>query len=103
LDDVGIEVKRVETVGTDTHYSLELLANRGDHYCYEGVARELSGRTGHPINPMARTPLEIGDSPIALSSETPDCLVYTATLMERDGEASTFPPELLKALTAAGI
>ena len=46
LDDVGIEVKSVETNAIGTVFNCELLANRGDHYCYEGVAREVSGRTG---------------------------------------------------------
>ena len=46
LDDVGIEVKRVRQESNDTIYGLELLANRGDHYCYQGIARALHGRTG---------------------------------------------------------
>ena len=46
LDEVGIEVKSVETSSVGTVFNCELLANRGDHYCYEGVAREVSGRTG---------------------------------------------------------
>ena len=37
---------RVEHDGVDTVFTVELLANRGDHYCYEGVARELDGRLG---------------------------------------------------------
>ena len=46
LDDVGIEVKTAETSSLGTVFNVELLANRGDHYCYAGIAREVSGRTG---------------------------------------------------------
>lgn len=57
LDDLGIEVKRMEDVPdnggqADTRYVLELLANRGDHACYLGIARELSYRLKHePVVP----------------------------------------------------
>lgn len=42
LDDVGIEVKRIDG---DT-LTLEILANRGDHHSYVGIAMEVRGRTG---------------------------------------------------------
>ena len=42
LDDIGIEVKRLEENDGDIVYGLELLANRGDHHCYMGIAREIS-------------------------------------------------------------
>ena len=45
LDDLGLEVKRAERHPTaGTIFTLELLANRGDHHCYAGVAREITGR-----------------------------------------------------------
>ena len=43
LDDIGIEVKRHD-VERDA-FTVELLANRGDHHCYVGLAREVNG---HP-------------------------------------------------------
>lgn len=46
LDDVGLEVKGVEVSGdTGVVFTIETLANRGDHLCALGVARELSART----------------------------------------------------------
>jgi phenylalanyl-tRNA synthetase beta chain len=46
LDDVGLEVKGVEISGdTGVVFTIETLANRGDHLYALGVARELSART----------------------------------------------------------
>ena len=45
LDDLGVEVKRLDEQGSDALLTLELLANRGDHHCYAGVAREVAART----------------------------------------------------------
>ena len=53
LDDLGLEVKRVDRFEDDHVLTLELLANRGDHRCYEGVAREVAARTGTIVAPLA--------------------------------------------------
>jgi phenylalanyl-tRNA synthetase beta chain len=46
LDDVGLEVKSVEASGdTGVVFTVETLANRGDHLYTLGVAREVSART----------------------------------------------------------
>jgi phenylalanyl-tRNA synthetase beta chain len=46
LDDVGLEVKNVEVSGErGVVFTIETLANRGDHLYAIGVARELSART----------------------------------------------------------
>jgi phenylalanyl-tRNA synthetase beta chain len=46
LDDIGLEVKGVEASGdTGVIFTIETLANRGDHLYALGVARELSART----------------------------------------------------------
>ena len=45
LDDLGVEVKRLDVQGADALLTLELLANRGDHHCYAGVARETNALT----------------------------------------------------------
>lgn len=46
FDDLGLEVKRDEGGG---RFTLELLANRGDHRCYLGIAREIAGRNGGQV------------------------------------------------------
>ena len=47
LDDIGIEVKRMEEVEDDIVYGLELLANRGDHHSYVGIARDIYNQLCH--------------------------------------------------------
>ena len=99
LDDVGLEVKRHD----GSRFTLELLANRGDHHCYAGLAREISGRTGAPTCGPAKTVLETGSCPIPLHLESPLCGVYTATLLERVGDDVPLTAEDLAPLEAAEI
>ena len=106
LDDIGIEVKRVNQTETgDSVFGLELLANRGDHYCYAGIARAISGRTGADVcGPEWRT-LETSDKgevPVELASAL--CLGYSATLLIREPQGSTMlAAEQLAPLDAASI
>ena len=86
LDDIGIEVKRMEETEEDVVYGLELLANRGDHHCYMGIAREISGRTGEEICGPLTPVLTIGDG-YPVVNETDLCLRYTATKMKRVGSS----------------
>ena len=102
LDDIGIEVKRMEAVEGDVVYGLELLANRGDHHCYMGIAREISGRTGAKICGPLTPILTIGDG-YPVMNETELCLRYTATKMKRIGPAQSLSSIDLKPLDAAGI
>ncbi|MGC6510489.1 MAG: phenylalanine--tRNA ligase beta subunit-related protein [Myxococcota bacterium] len=103
LDDVGIEVKRVRQESNDIIFGLELLANRGDHYCYQGIAREIHGRTGASLcGPQVET-LTTGQSPLPLRLETEKCFTYTATLLTRHGDELSFPDAILAPLEAAGI
>lgn len=127
LDDVGIEVKTSETSSLGTVFNLELLANRGDHYCYAGIAREVGGRTGGRLRypPVAKLKVERATDD-RIRVETPLCLVYTVTELfapavipsasEGAGRAAgttsdppaasdrrTLPSEVLLPLTAADI
>lgn len=99
LDDVGLEVKRQD----GDRITLELLANRGDHHCYLGIARELSGRTGAKLCGPIHADLVAGECPVALRLESALCPIYTATLLERSGEAQGFPAGTLAVLAAAEI
>jgi phenylalanyl-tRNA synthetase beta chain len=79
LDDLGVEVKRLDMQGADALLTLELLANRGDHHCYAGVAREIAARTKTALTlPESRT-LPVGAPPLPLKIESEKCLLYTAT------------------------
>ena len=101
LDDVGVEVKRIEEDGAA--FSVELLANRGDHRCYAGIARELVGRVGGDISLPECATLKAGSAPIELRLETDRCLVYTATLIEIDEVEQDFPASIMVPLLAAGL
>jgi phenylalanyl-tRNA synthetase beta chain len=104
LDDVGIEVKTSETSDLGTVFNCELLANRGDHYCYEGVAREAAGRTGAAMRyPRVKALQAKPATPDRVRVETPLCLVYTVTELFRGDRTSPLPSEVLKPLTAADI
>jgi phenylalanyl-tRNA synthetase beta chain len=86
LDDVGLEVKRIDPAAAGVPITLELLANRGDHHCYVGLARELRGRTGAALEVPGHTLLEVGDSPYPLRLESDLCPVYTLTKLVRTGD-----------------
>ncbi len=85
LDDLGVEVKRLEVQGSDALLTLELLANRGDHHCYAGVAREIAARTKTALSVPGGRPLEVGAPPLPLRVESDKCLLYTATPLRVTG------------------
>ncbi len=102
LDEQGLEVKKLETDEVGPVYTLELLANRGDHRCYEGIARELNGRLGTGVCVPEIAALEVGDSPVELRHESALCSRYTATRLVRRGEGE-LPTEARRLLQAAGL
>ena len=112
LDDLGLEVKKQEQreypaetpsyTDTDTVFNLELLANRGDHHCYTGIAREISGRTGQSICRPECTDIEIGEGP-KISIESDLCFRYALIEMRLEGEIKSFSQDVCAPLTAAGI
>jgi phenylalanyl-tRNA synthetase beta chain len=104
LDEVGIEVKTLDTSSLGTVVNCELLANRGDHYSYQGVARELRGRTGGPLHypPLYKLNVLPADE-TKVRVETPLCLVYTVTELFRGDAAGVLPSEVLAPLTAADV
>jgi len=105
LDDTGLEVKRVDNDGVADVFTLELLANRGDHRCYEGIARELDGRLGVGTRAPQGVRLDVGPSPWPLRCASALCSTYTATLLELpSAEAQgTLSDRALRVLAAAGI
>lgn len=102
LDDVGLEVKRLDDLPGDIGLTLELLANRGDHHGYEGLAREISGRTGSPVHSPEITALNVGDAPIPILCETELCPTYTGTLLVRaEAGLGELHPDTLAPIRAA--
>lgn len=94
MDQAGLEVKRIDLQAPGVPLTLELLANRGDHHCYVGVARELSGRTGAPVHEPASLPLSVGAAPHPVQVQTELCPVYTLTALEKVGEGALEPGAL---------
>ncbi|MBN1325301.1 MAG: hypothetical protein JW974_03740 [Alphaproteobacteria bacterium] len=72
MEDVGLEVKSVD----GDIMNLELLANRGDHYCYLGLATEISGRTGSGIKQKQEKDFEYKDAKL-FKIDTDKCIAYS--------------------------
>ena len=100
LDEVGLEVKRIDPSAPGVPVTLELLANRGDHHAYVGLAREVTGRTGGPLTVPGSVPLTVGDGPHPIRVETPLCPVYSLTALERTGG---FPPFVILDFSAVPL
>lgn len=104
LDEVGIEVKSAETTDLGTVVNVELLANRGDHYCYNGIAREVTGRTGKALHFPTLRKLDVHPADeTRVRVESPLCLVYTVTELFRGDASGVLPSEVLAPLTAADV
>jgi len=104
LDDVGVEVKSVDTTDVGTVFNCELLANRGDHYCYQGVAREVRGRTGDALHYQKLHKLQVQDADeTRIRIESPLCLVFTLTELFRDETRKPLPSEVIAPLIAADV
>ncbi|HEX6085591.1 MAG TPA: phenylalanine--tRNA ligase subunit beta [Thermoanaerobaculia bacterium] len=104
LDEVGIEVKTLDTTSLGTVVNCELLANRGDHYSYEGVAREVRGRTGGALRYPKLSKLNVVPADeTRVRIESPLCLVYTVTELFRGDAEGVLPSEVLAPLIAADV
>lgn len=90
FEDVGLEVKRTEENQDDTLFTLELLANRGDHYSYLGIVQEIHGRTGWKIKaPSVLSVEKAKEKKVSISIESEKCLSYTLSAFTRGKEAAT--------------
>lgn len=78
LDDIGLEVKNVEADSeTGVVFTIETLANRGDHLSVLGVARELSARTlAHIKLPAVSAELSDRKASVAVRRNTDLCPRY---------------------------
>jgi phenylalanyl-tRNA synthetase beta chain len=104
MDRVGLEVKRaVPDAPHGGAFTLELLANRGDHHCYEGLARELGGRLSRPLSLPPIATLAVGAPPHPVRVQTDKVLRYSLTELRRAPGAAVAPlePDALAVLDAA--
>lgn len=103
FDDLGLEVKRAHPTSSGTTFTLELLANRGDHRSYAGVARELAARLGTTVRLPPVTPLAGGEPPVPVRVESDLCLVYTLTRLDGGARGSPLEAAALDRLAGAGL
>lgn len=81
LDDLGLEVKNIEGEGIDAIFTIETLANRGDHLSALGVAREISARLLSSMKvPAMASELSSRKTSLPVRVGTDKCLRYA--LME---------------------
>lgn len=106
MEDVGLEVKSID----GDIMNLELLANRGDHYCYMGLAKEIHGRTATKIKydtAKMTMPLDTSkDANDLFKIETDKCLAYSLTpykLAKSQKERQTKDKYILDILNASGV
>lgn len=103
LDEVGVEVKRFDPSAPGVPMTLELLANRGDHHAYVGIAREVVGRLGGGVRLPEVAELSTGDSPHPVVIEADDlCGVYSLTRL-RGPAGGSLGAEALALLAAGGL
>lgn len=78
LDDIGLEVKGVDTdPSTGVVFTIETLANRGDHLYVMGVAREISARTlAHIKVPPVAAALSERKASVLIRRNTDKCSRY---------------------------
>ncbi|MEJ2680999.1 MAG: phenylalanine--tRNA ligase subunit beta [Gammaproteobacteria bacterium] len=103
MEDLGLEVKRSDDSPGDVIFTLELLANRGDHHCYAGLAREIHGRTGWPIFlPTLSNQHEVGNRGLA-RVETANCLNYVLIELKKNTAASVaLSPDKARIIEVSG-
>ncbi|MCL1892017.1 MAG: phenylalanine--tRNA ligase subunit beta [Alphaproteobacteria bacterium] len=77
MEDVGLEIKSLD----GDIMNLELLANRGDHYCYMGLAREIHGRAAAKMIEFPSIALESAPAKI-FSIDTDKCIAFSFTPYE---------------------
>lgn len=72
MEDVGLEIKSVD----GDIMNLELLANRGDHYCYLGLATEINGRTDTGVKQRPESEVKYVSAK-RFSIDTDKCIAYS--------------------------
>lgn len=99
----GLEVEKIETVGTDTVFELEITPNRPDCLNHLGLAREVSAILNKPLKtpkvkslkiPRKKTDITIGDKN--------DCARYIGTVIENVSVGAS-PSWIKERLGAIGL
>ena len=82
FDDLGLEVKSIVNTGSDSILTIEMLANRGDHHCYLGLAREICSRRKTKLNYPEIKDFDLFSYPsVKVRVQSDLCLGYCLTLV----------------------
>lgn len=81
LDDIGIEVKNWNKTPQGPVVTVELLANRGDHHAYLGIAREIAGKLQSDVMFPDWSAVEV-TTDAHFQIETDACLMYSLSPFE---------------------
>ncbi len=102
LTSIGIEVERIERVGRDTVFEMEITPNRPDCLNIVGLARELAAATGARFSgPKIGPRSSIRERfPVAIEAETA-CERYIATEI-RGVRVAAAPKEIMRRLASVG-
>ena len=82
LDELGLEVDAIEELNGAAVFNIETLANRGDHLCALGVAREFSARYLIPYKLPEVAELKAAGLNRKLSIQTERCFLYELSEIE---------------------
>lgn len=105
LDDVGIEVKRALTdPALGVVFTVELLANRGDHYAYGGIAREVHARTGGALRlPSPKSLPQVTSGRARVTAGGAACLAYSLTPLQVKSGTGKLPAQVSAVVQAAEL
>lgn len=102
MEDVGLEVKRVDQSDKGTILTLELLANRGDHYSYAGIAQEIHGRTAWTLHGLARDALPVEGGSSLVEIKTEKCNSYALAEFVLSEKRESLPIYMVQTIQSSG-
>lgn len=103
LDEAGLEVKHFDEGPDGEAVTLELLANRGDHRSYVGIARELAARLGGRLSVPVVAQTAEGEPSRRVEIRDERCLAYTLTQLEIVDRHAPLDADAVRRLRIAGM
>jgi phenylalanyl-tRNA synthetase beta chain len=102
LASLGFPVDGVATREGAEVLDVDITANRGDAMSHRGLAREVAGKLGQPLAPIAAAAVPEGAPVVDVSLDTPACPIYSTAVLELgSGETPTEVQAFLSALESA--
>jgi len=84
FSDIGLEIKKIEKIDDDTLITIELLANRGDHRSYLGIAKEISGYINIPLKEPFYADIYLSKNISKFKINSNNCIAYSLTEFKID-------------------